>query len=40
MSFFNALDILGTMAFAISGALSAMDRKFDLFGLFIIAFVT
>ena len=40
MSFFNALDILGTMAFAISGALSALDRKFDLFGLFIIAFVT
>jgi uncharacterized membrane protein YeiH len=40
MSFFNALDILGTIAFAISGALSAINRKFDLFGLFIIAFVT
>lgn len=40
MSFFETLDILGTMAFAISGALSAINRKFDLFGLFIIAFVT
>jgi uncharacterized membrane protein YeiH len=40
MSFFDTLDILGTIAFAISGALSAINRKFDLFGLFIIAFVT
>jgi len=40
MSFFNVLDILGTIAFAISGALSAMNRKLDLFGIFIIAFVT
>lgn len=40
MTFFDILDILGTIAFAISGALSAMNRKFDLFGIFIIAFVT
>ncbi|MDT0689036.1 trimeric intracellular cation channel family protein [Salegentibacter sp. F188] len=40
LSLFNILDILGTMAFAISGALAAMDRKLDLFGIFIIAFVT
>ncbi len=40
MTFFNTLDILGTMAFAISGALSAMNRRLDLFGIFIIAFVT
>ncbi|GAA4274931.1 trimeric intracellular cation channel family protein [Aquimarina gracilis] len=40
MTFFDALDILGTVAFAISGALSAMNRKLDLFGIFIIAFVT
>ncbi|MDT0676624.1 trimeric intracellular cation channel family protein [Autumnicola musiva] len=40
LSLFNVLDILGTMAFAISGALTAMDRKLDLFGVFIIAFVT
>lgn len=39
-SLFNILDILGTVAFAISGALSAMNRRLDLFGIFIIAFVT
>ena len=39
-SFFNILDLLGTIAFAISGALAAMNRKLDLFGIFIIAFVT
>jgi len=37
---FDTLDILGTIAFAISGALSAMNRRLDLFGIFIIAFVT
>lgn len=37
---FNILDVLGTIAFAISGALSAMNRRLDLFGIFIIAFVT
>lgn len=40
LSLFNILDILGTVAFAISGALAAMERKLDLFGVFIIAFVT
>ncbi|MCG9972731.1 trimeric intracellular cation channel family protein [Christiangramia crocea] len=40
LSLFNILDILGTIAFAISGALSAMNRRLDLFGIFIIAFVT
>ena len=34
------IDILGTLAFAISGALVASDKKFDLFGVLIIAFVT
>lgn len=34
------LDILGTFAFAISGALVASDQKLDLFGVIIIAFVT
>lgn len=33
-------DIVGTFAFAISGALVASKRKFDLFGVIIIAFVT
>lgn len=40
MTIFNVLDILGTIAFVISGSLSAMNRKLDLFGIFIIAFVT
>lgn len=39
-SIFNILDLLGTIAFAISGALAAMNRRLDLFGIFIIAFVT
>jgi uncharacterized membrane protein YeiH len=37
---FHLLDIIGTIAFAISGALTAMNKKMDLFGVFIIAFVT
>lgn len=40
MIIFDVLDIVGTVAFVISGALSAMNRRFDLFGIFIIAFVT
>ncbi|MFZ0490977.1 MAG: trimeric intracellular cation channel family protein [Salegentibacter sp.] len=40
LTLFNILDIMGTIAFAISGALAAMERKLDLFGVFIIAFVT
>ncbi|WP_299212412.1 trimeric intracellular cation channel family protein [uncultured Aquimarina sp.] len=40
MSFFDVLDILGTIAFAISGALAAIKRQMDLFGIFIVAFVT
>ena len=34
------IDILGTIAFAISGVLVAMHKKLDIFGVFIIAFVT
>ncbi|MFV5691262.1 trimeric intracellular cation channel family protein [Flavobacterium sp. LT1R49] len=37
---FHILDIIGTMAFAMSGALTAMNKKLDPFGVFIIAFVT
>jgi uncharacterized membrane protein YeiH len=40
LSLFTVLDLLGTAAFAISGALAAMNRRLDLFGIFIIAFVT
>jgi len=38
--FYFVIDILGTIAFAISGVLVAMEKKLDLFGVFIIAFVT
>lgn len=37
---FYLLDIIGTMAFAISGVLTAFHKKLDPFGVFIIAFVT
>lgn len=37
---FYTIDILGTIAFAISGVLIAFDKKMDLFGILIIAFVT
>lgn len=40
MHIIYVLDILGTFAFAISGALVAIDKKFDVFGVVIIAFVT
>lgn len=38
--FFQVIDILGTVAFAISGALVAMNKRMDPFGVLIIAFVT
>jgi len=38
--FFQVIDILGTIAFAISGVSVAMNKKMDAFGLLIIAFVT
>ncbi len=40
MEILSLLDIIGTGFFAISGALSAMNKKLDLFGVFIIAGVT
>ena len=38
--FIQTIDILGTIAFTISGVLVAMNKKMDAFGVFIIAFVT
>lgn len=34
------IDIIGTLVFAISGALTAIYKKLDLFGVYCIAFVT
>ncbi|WP_047547233.1 trimeric intracellular cation channel family protein [Psychroserpens sp. Hel_I_66] len=38
--FFEVIDILGTIAFAISGVLVALNKRMDPFGVLIIAFVT
>lgn len=40
MSLLLIIDILGTLSFSVSGALTAMKKKLDPFGIFIIAFVT
>ncbi len=40
MSLFLIIDILGTISFSISGVLTALKKRMDLFGIFIIAFVT
>ncbi|MGV3658385.1 MAG: trimeric intracellular cation channel family protein [Chitinophagaceae bacterium] len=38
--FLNAIDVLGTIAFAISGAFAAIEKRLDPFGVIIIAFAT
>ncbi len=40
MQLFTIIDILGTVAFSISGVLTAMNKKMDPFGILIIATVT
>jgi len=40
MEIIYLLDLIGTLVFAISGALTAMSKKFDIFGAAVIAFVT
>ncbi|WP_396596733.1 trimeric intracellular cation channel family protein [Dokdonia sp. R86516] len=40
MEITTIIDILGTISFAISGALTAMRKKMDVFGILIIALVT
>ena len=37
---FTLIDIAGTAAFSISGVFAAMEKKLDIFGIFIIAFIT
>ncbi|MCO6497894.1 MAG: trimeric intracellular cation channel family protein [Chitinophagaceae bacterium] len=36
----EVIDVLGTIAFAVSGVYAALDKRLDLFGVVIIAFVT
>lgn len=40
MTFLYALDLLGTAAFAASGALAAIRRQMDLFGVLVLGLVT
>ena len=40
MDFLLTIEILGTFAFAVSGAFAAMERKLDPFGVIIISFIT
>ena len=40
MSIILLLDILGTISFSVSGVLTALKKRLDFFGVFIIAFVT
>jgi uncharacterized membrane protein YeiH len=40
MNFFDVIDILGTLSFAVSGTSNAMKKQLDVFGILIIAFVT
>ncbi len=37
---FYYIDLLGVLAFSVSGVLVALDKRMDLFGILIIAFVT
>ncbi|MES1216826.1 MAG: trimeric intracellular cation channel family protein [Bacteroidota bacterium] len=38
--FLHIIDVLGTFAFAVAGAFSAMEKKLDPFGVLVLAFVT
>ena len=38
--FFTSLDLAGTVAFAISGAMLAVQKRMDIFGVLVLAFVT
>lgn len=40
MDLLRIIDTLGIAAFSIAGAFAAMEKKLDVFGIFIIAFVT
>lgn len=37
---FPYIDLMGTFVFAVSGALAAINRQLDIFGVFVIAFIT
>jgi uncharacterized membrane protein YeiH len=39
-SFIVLIEIIGTFAFAVSGGIAALKSRYDLFGIFVLAFVT
>lgn len=39
-AFAEALDLVGTFVFALSGAVAGVKNKFDIFGIMVLAFVT
>lgn len=38
--FINFIEVVGLISFSISGVMAALDKKLDIFGIFIIAFIT
>jgi uncharacterized membrane protein YeiH len=38
--FLNLIEVAGIITFSISGVLAAQEKKLDIFGIFIIAFIT
>ncbi len=40
VDFISAVEILGTFAFAVSGAIAAIQNRYDIFGILVLAFVT
>nr|WP_162011154.1 trimeric intracellular cation channel family protein [Streptococcus sp. S784/96/1] len=39
-TFWNILSLIGTVAFALSGAIVAMEEEFDILGIFVLGFMT
>lgn len=39
-TFWNILSLIGTIAFALSGAIVAMEEDFDILGIFVLGFMT
>lgn len=40
MEIFQIFDILGTFVFAVSGAIRGIEKKLDIFGIFVLSFLT
>lgn len=39
-NFIALIEVIGTLAFAISGAIAAVKSRYDIFGIFVLSFVT